>query len=290
MPAGAAEDDLAVGDVVGGAELVQHALGVGDDLDVVSAVRDAVDVERLPCDRLEVRVTPADRHLLLHPQCAGEPALAAEAEETGLPGGVLDHQVDAVGRGDAEADLVAGHHQLLVAAEQPVLGELLEVPVVVALLVVEAHRARPGAADDLGAAPVVLVGGHHVGVVSAESLDVQRTVAEHRDRRAEVQEARDFPALGLLVPQADAPRGQRLQVGEDRRRRVRQDRDLLHLGRGLVQLAGETLPGACLAGARKVQGLHWLGFTACSFTVAVALCAPIRSTPRQAFVIDIVAV
>src|ERR1700722_6553792 len=48
-------------------------------------------------------------------------------------------------------------------------------------------------------------------------------------------------------------------------------------------------PRACLAGVRKVQGLHWLGFTACSFTVAVALCAPIRRTPRHAFGIDIVA-
>src|SRR6202042_1968325 len=55
-------------------------------------------------------------------------------------------------------------------------------------------------------------------------------------------------------------------------------------------LLARLCPRACLAGLRKVQGLHWLGVTACSFTVAVALGVPIRRPPRHALVIDIVAV
>src|SRR5436309_669507 len=40
---------------------MQHPFGVGDDLDVVGAVGQAGDVERLPGDRLEVGVAPAGR-------------------------------------------------------------------------------------------------------------------------------------------------------------------------------------------------------------------------------------
>jgi hypothetical protein len=72
-----------------------------------------------------------------------------------------DRQVDSLVRRDAEADLGAALRHVLGGIEQPVLGELLEVPVMMALLAVEAHRAGPYPADDPAAPPEVLVGRHH---------------------------------------------------------------------------------------------------------------------------------
>jgi hypothetical protein len=52
-------------------------------------------------------------------------------------------QVHRVRGGDAEPHLVAAHRDRLGRGEQLVLRELLEVPVVVPLLAVEAHRPGP---------------------------------------------------------------------------------------------------------------------------------------------------
>src|SRR5215467_4925973 len=149
----AAEDDLTERDVVAGRGLVQNLLRVGGYLDVVGAVGHVGDVERLAGDVLLVGVVPADRQLLGDPHGAGRAAIAEKAGEGRLPEGVRDQQVDRVHRRDAEADLVAEHHQRLVRVEQRVAGELLEVPVVVAVLVVEAHRAGPGPADHVPVPP-----------------------------------------------------------------------------------------------------------------------------------------
>src|SRR5262249_47049032 len=135
-------------------------LRVGDYLDVVDTVRQVGDVEGLACEGLEVRVAPADGHRLLNPQGAGEAAFTAESDELWLPERVPQKQVDAIGRRNAEANLPAPQDKTLVAVEQPVLGELLEVPVVMALLVVEAHRAGRDPADDVVTAPEVLIGRH----------------------------------------------------------------------------------------------------------------------------------
>src|SRR5882724_438135 len=70
---GAAEDDLAQRHVVAGVGLVQDVLGVGDDLDVVGAVLQVGDVERLARHGLQVGVAPAGGQALLHPQGGGEP-------------------------------------------------------------------------------------------------------------------------------------------------------------------------------------------------------------------------
>ena len=134
VPPGAAQDDLPERDVVAGVRLVQDPLRVGDYRDVVGAVRYAGDVKRLPGDTLEIGVPPAGRHHFLDPQGGRRAALAAEPEEGRLPHRCRLRQVDRVGRGDAEAHLVAPHGQLLAGIEQLVLRELLEVPVVVAFL------------------------------------------------------------------------------------------------------------------------------------------------------------
>src|SRR6266851_2858362 len=51
---------------------------------------------------LLVGVSPADRHVLLHPQGSRRPAHPAEADERDLPRGVPEQQVDIVRRGNAE--------------------------------------------------------------------------------------------------------------------------------------------------------------------------------------------
>src|SRR5215469_502388 len=185
-------------------------LRVGDYLDVIDAVWQVRNVEGLPSEGLEVGVTPANRHLLLNPQGAGEAALAAESDELWLPERVPQQQVDAIGRRNAEAHLPAPQHKTLVAVEQPVLGELLEVPVVMALLVVEAHRAGRDPADDVVTAPEVLIGRHRGRVLLTKSLDVESSIAEIGYRRAEVDTG-DSRAPDVL--NADSPGGQRLQVG-----------------------------------------------------------------------------
>src|SRR5580698_6689975 len=180
-----ADDDLPQRDVIREVRLVQHVLGIGDDLDVVDAIGQVGDVEGLARHALEVRVAPAKRHHLLHPQRTRCAALAGESGVGRLPVGVRNQQVHRVGGSDAEADLVAAHDGLLVLSQQPVLSELLEMPVMMTVLVVDAHGAGPGPANEVAAAPEVLVSRHDGGVRGVEALDVERAVAKHGYRGAE---------------------------------------------------------------------------------------------------------
>jgi hypothetical protein len=68
--------------------------------------------------------------------------------------------MNGVGRRDAESRFLAAEHEIPARSEQPVGGELLEVPVFVAWLGVESHGPGPGAADHLPVLPEVLVGRH----------------------------------------------------------------------------------------------------------------------------------
>src|SRR5215467_13052794 len=185
-------------------------LRVGDYLDVIDTVWQVRNVEGLPSEGLEVGVAPTNRHLLLNPQRAREAALTSESDELWLPERVPQEQVDAIGWRNAEANLPAPQHKILVAVEQPVLRELLEMPVVMAVLVVEAHRAGRDPADDVVTAPEVLIGRHRGRVLLTESLDVESSIAEIGYRCAEIDTG-NSRAPDVLNP--DSPGGQRLQVG-----------------------------------------------------------------------------
>src|SRR5262249_5540922 len=105
------------------------------------------------------------------------PALAGGPDRRRLPHGVRRQQVDRIFWREAESLLVASHRQLLVRGEQVVTGELLEVPVVVAVPGVEFRRCRAGAADDGPVAPEILIGVHDWRALRAEALDIKRGAA-----------------------------------------------------------------------------------------------------------------
>src|SRR5262249_20259989 len=149
--------------------------------------------------------------LFPYPQSGRCAALPAETDEAGLPHGVRDCQVNGIRRRDAETDLPASQHLRLGLVEQPVLGELLEVPVGVACLAVEAHRPGPGPADDPAVLVEVLPGLHSRRAVRPEPLDVEPGVAAHPDSGTEGERL-----AGRVIPPradyADAPRRQRREV------------------------------------------------------------------------------
>src|SRR6185312_336449 len=80
---------------------------------------------------------------------------------------------------------MAGHRHRSGGVEQGVSGELLEVPVVVALLAVEAHGPGSDPADEMLSLPEVLVRLHDRRAVRAETFDVERAVAADPYRGAE---------------------------------------------------------------------------------------------------------
>src|SRR4029077_4497291 len=87
-------------------------------------------------------------------------AALAEPEDPRPPDGPGNQQVDGVGGGQAEALLLSAQDLLSAVVQEPVAGEMLEVPMLVAGAAIELERPDPSAAPDGASARAVLGGGH----------------------------------------------------------------------------------------------------------------------------------
>src|SRR5690349_18200114 len=136
--------DLQQADVVSPRLLQDPAALVRGDSHEVVAVLQPTDVEGLTGDRLDVGVAPPRWQSLAQPDRLVARTRAVETDLVRLPHRPGPGQVDRVGRRETERLLLTQNHPMARRVELVVLRDILQVPVVMALAVVELKRADDG--------------------------------------------------------------------------------------------------------------------------------------------------